>query len=203
MGFFGAGVFGTGNLQIGNVRDGNFWAGTWGAGRRAAGERGRGVGEIDGFGEHSFPAFIGIGKRIFFFNVGDRLQHELADVGEGGGVASGNAILGEGGEEFAEDKIDVRGSEKVSGEGGGELRAKLLGFGELLLVASVEKAERRMAESAEHAAAAAVGERELAERGIGAIGSTRDRFGAFSGHGSLISMRNLDREIWTCKDTRA
>jgi hypothetical protein len=70
--------------------------------------------------------------------------------------------LGEGGEHFAQDVVDVGGGREASGEGCGYFCAKLMGFQELLVGASVEETERRVRFVAEHAAAATVGEEELA-----------------------------------------
>jgi hypothetical protein len=94
------------------------------------------------------------------------VEQEVADVSEDGGVAGRDAVLGEGGEEFAENEVDVRGGQEVAGERSRELGAESLGFEELLFLAGVEKAEGGVVLIAQHAALAAVGERELAEMGI-------------------------------------
>ena len=114
------------------------------------------------------------------------MEQELADVGEEGGVASRKAVLCDGGEELAEDEVDIGGGEEVAGEGGRDFRANLMRFEELPLGAGVEGAEPRMV-VAEHAAAAAVGEVELAERGFdfGNEGAGVAGSKAFSGHRSL------------------
>jgi len=143
-------------------------------GRRRSGRRRR---EREGFGEHFFPAGEGIGEFELLFDAGERVKEELAEVGEDGGVAARNAILSDGGEKFAEDEVDVSGSKEIAGESTGDFRAELMGFAELLFGAGVEGAERRMI-AAKHAAAASVGELELAQGRVGAGG-------AFCGHGSL------------------
>ena len=86
--------------------------------------------------------------------------------GEVGGIAGRDTVLGDGFVEFAEGEVDVRGGHEPAGEGGSELGAEAVGFRDLALGASVEKAERRVIVLAEHATGAAIGERELAERGI-------------------------------------
>ena len=115
------------------------------------------------------------------------MEHELADVGERGGVASGNAVLGDGGEEFAKDEVDVRGGKEIATDGGSDFCANLMRFTELMVGAGVEGAEIGVIVAAKHAAAPAVGEGELAER---RFGFERKRvliigIGAFCGHGSL------------------
>jgi len=95
------------------------------------------------------------------------MEHELADIGEDGGVAGWDAVLGRGGEEFAENEVDVRSGHELAGEGGGEFGAEALGFQELHLIAGVEETEGRVGVATEHAAAATVGSLELAAVGIG------------------------------------
>ena len=90
----------------------------------------------------------------------------MANVSEDGGVAGRDTILREGGEEFAEDEVDVRGGQEVAGERSRELGAEAMGFEELLFLASVEEAESGMVLLTQHAALAAIGEMELAEMGI-------------------------------------
>jgi hypothetical protein len=70
-----------------------------------------------------------------------REEHDLAQIGEGGGGALGDAVLGQGGEDFAHDVVDVGGGQEIAGEGGGHFRAQAVGFEELVLGVGVEKAE--------------------------------------------------------------
>ena len=117
----------------------------------------------------------------------DSMEHELPNVSESGGLAKGDAILGERGEELSENEIDVCCGEEIAAERRSDFGAKLMRFQELLLGTGVEKAERRVAVGAEHAAAAAIGEGKLAEGGVvaGSMGIAVVGFGAFCGHGSL------------------
>ena len=101
---------------------------------------------------------------------------------EAGGIAQRDAFLGERGKRLAENVVDVGGGEEITGEGSSELRAELLGFLELLLLAGVEQAQRRVRFVAEHAAAASVGECELTEIGVPIIG-------AFCGHKSSQELK--------------
>jgi hypothetical protein len=89
-------------------------------------------------------------------------EQDLAQVGEHGGFARWDAVLGGGGEEFAEDVVDVGGGEEIAVERGGNFAAEELGFAELEFLAGVEGAEDGMSRAAQHAATAAVGELELA-----------------------------------------
>jgi hypothetical protein len=145
---------------------------------------GPGIGDVGGVLDHVFPSFIGVGEGGLLLGHGERVEHEGAKVAEGGGVALGNTILGQGGEDFAEDVVDVGGGEEIAGEGGGHFGAKSMGFQELLLGVAVEETEGRVGVVAKHAAAAAVGEGELAESG--GVGT---RFG----HGKYLSLWSLGR----------
>ena len=135
-----------------------------------------GGGEVDGVGDHVLPGFVGVFEFGFLFDGGDGLEEELADIGECGGIACGDAILGQGGEDFAKDMIDVGGVEEIAGERGSQFSTDALGFEELLLFAGVEGAKAGMREMAKHAATAAVGIGEVAE--IVVIG-----LGTLDGHG--------------------
>jgi len=127
---------------------------------------GRWIGKRLGIQVHFFPNFRIILKTDFVLKFVEGEEQELADEGEVAGVAGRDAVLGDGLKEFAEDEVDVRGGHETAGESGGELGAEAVRFDDFALGASVEDAERRMIVLAEHATDAAVGERELAERGI-------------------------------------
>jgi len=127
---------------------------------------GRWIGKRLGIQVHFFPHFRIILKTDFVLKFVEGEEQELANEGEVAGVAGRDAVLGDGLKEFAEDEVDVRGGHETAGESGGELGAEAVRFDDLALGASVEDAERRMMVLAEHATDAAVGERELAERGI-------------------------------------
>jgi hypothetical protein len=114
----------------------------------------------EGLAEHVFPGAEVMSGGEFLLDLGEGAEEELADVGECGGVAGRNAIVGEEGEEFSQDVVEVIGGLEVAGEGG-ELGADAVQFEELLFLASVDKAERGMGIETEHAALAAVGESVL------------------------------------------
>jgi len=101
------------------------------------------------------------------FDGGKRKEHELAKVGQGVGGAGGHPVLRDGSENFAEDIIDVGGSEKVAGEGGGEFAAKLSRFEELLLLLRVKDAKGGVAGRAGQTTAAAIGSFKSAAIGVG------------------------------------
>jgi hypothetical protein len=129
-----------------------------GLGIRSNGQGGGpGIGEANGALVHVVPAFVLVLEVVFLLEGGEGGKHEVADVGESGGVATGNAILGQCGEEFAEDEVDVGGGHEVAGEGAGNLGAEAMRFEKLLLVAGVEETERGVRGGAKHAAAASVG----------------------------------------------
>jgi len=101
-----------------------------------------------------------LGVDDFVLDFRDGLEKELAEVSEDGGVASGETVLGDSGEELAEDVVDVDGGEVFAGGRRGDLPAQLIGFDELALGAGMENAESGMILVPEHAALAAVGKRE-------------------------------------------
>lgn len=109
---------------------------------------------------------------------GDGVEKKLANKGESGGVAGRKAVLGDGGEEFSEDMIDVGGGEEFARRGFGEQRAERFGLEELAFGAGVEDTESGVIVAAQHAAFASIGKLKLAEMRM--IGG-----GAFFGHGSL------------------
>lgn len=117
-------------------------------------------------------------KFVFVLDITEGVEQEVTDVSEDGGVAGRNAVLGEGGEELAEDEVDVGGGQEVAGERSRKLGTESLGYEELLFLAGVEETEGGMVLLTQHATLAAVGERELTEMGV--RGSR-----AFSGHESL------------------
>ena len=134
-------------------------------------EAGPGVlGKADGVVVHVQPIFVGVLEGGFFLDGGNGLQHELAEISHGGGVALGDPALGEGGEDLAEDVVDVGGVVEAAGKSGGDFGAKPRRFQELLLFTGVEDAEGGMVFFAEHTAGAAVG--ELAETlvAVGVVG---------------------------------
>jgi hypothetical protein len=128
----------------------------------------------------------------FAFDQRKAVEEELSDIGEGGGMARGNAVVGERDKEFAEDVVEVVGGAEFAGEGD-ELGAHAVGFEELLLPAGVEEAERGVPVPAEHAAGATVGGGELAARGNGARRGFLSAVSGFRFHGSLKEKRfNLE-----------
>ena len=92
----------------------------------------------------------------FVLYAGDGLEEELGEVAEGVGGLVGDALFGQGGEDFAEDVVYVRDGIELAGKRS-ELGGQFLGLKLLLLFARVMDAERGMAFFAEHAAGAAVG----------------------------------------------
>lgn len=136
-----------------------------------SGAFGRGIGEGGrsregcGVGEDFVPVVEFIGERELPLHVGEAREHDLAEVGENGGFAGGNAVLRAGGEEFVEDVIDVGGGEEIAVEGGGNFGAEALGLEELEFLLGMEGAEGRMERAPQHAAGTAIGELKLATWG--------------------------------------
>jgi hypothetical protein len=149
-------------------------------GRIQIGE-GRGIGEWGGVVEDLLPVVEFVGEREFFFYVGEAREHNLAEIGEDGGFARRDAVLGNGGEEFAEDVVDVGGGEEIAVERSGNFVAETLGLEELELLPGVEGTEDGMSRGAQHAAEAAVGEVKLA------LGGDAD-IRILVRHGSLLEM---------------
>jgi len=100
------------------------------------------------------------------------VEEELGDVGEGGGLAAGDAVLGEEVKELSEDVGEVAGGGEFAGKGGefggygGGVEEVLGGVEEVLLLAGVEGAEGGMGFVAQHGALAAVGGGEEAATGL-------------------------------------
>jgi len=117
----------------------------------------------EGFGvvEEVVPLVEAVGEGEFGLNAGYGLEEELADIGESGGVAGRDAVLGDGGVEASEDVVDVGGGHEVAGKGLREFGAEAAGLLKLEFGVSVGQAEVRVSGVTEHAAAATVGEREL------------------------------------------
>jgi hypothetical protein len=107
------------------------------------GEGGRG-GERGGIVEDFIPVIEFVGEGELLFDVGEGREHDFAQAGEGEGFADGDAVLGDGDEEFAEDVVDVGGGEEAAVEGGGDFVAEALGLDALKFLAGVESAESGM-----------------------------------------------------------
>lgn len=92
-----------------------------------------------------------------------RLEEKMADVGEGGGAAGGDAVGGKGLEEFAEDVIDVDLGDEIAGWAG-EFAAEIVFAVEGAAVdGGVVEAKSVVLGMRGHAAAFAVGEGKGAE----------------------------------------
>jgi hypothetical protein len=157
--------------------------------REFCGAFGRGVaigewwraGEWGGVGQRFSPLVKFVLEAKLLLHEGDRGEHDLAEIGEVGGFAKGDTVLGDGGKEFAEDVVDVGGGEEIAVEGCGDFAAQALGLEELKLLPGMEGTEGRMGRAAQHAAAAAVGKMELAARGDTSAG-------ILIRHGSLLKV---------------
>ena len=51
---------------------------------------------MGGVVDHVFPGFVGIDEGGFFFGHGERVEHDLAEISEGGGGALGGCGFGPG-----------------------------------------------------------------------------------------------------------
>src|SRR6266481_5388427 len=92
------------------------------------------------------------------------VEEKLSEIGEVFGAAGGNAAVGYEIEEFAEDVVAVGGGAELAGDGF-EFLADFFLREELLLFAGVDEAEGSVGLVTEHAALAAVGEREVTQLG--------------------------------------
>jgi len=110
----------------------------------------------------------------------ERLQEQLAEIGESGGAAGGNAAVGRKDEGVGQGEIEAGAGAKV-GDGAENLAGEGLGDGALEgaeLHLGVMGAELRVAVAAEHAAAAFVGGAVVA---AGKFGCGRFWFGSGAG----------------------
>jgi hypothetical protein len=126
---------------------------------------------VDAAIEELAPGLEAVGDLGFRGDRGHGVEHDLAKIGEGGGLFLGDAVLGEGGEDFAEDVDDVGAGDEVSGEGFGDFGAQPAGFENLEFGLGMEGTEIRVLGMAKHEAAAAVGEWELTKFVVGLIGT--------------------------------
>jgi hypothetical protein len=134
----------------------------------------------------SFPLIVASAVFNFYFHGRERLEEELRDVRERGRVAGRDTIVGEKREELAEDVVDVARGFEIARERD-QFLAHTIDGEELLLLPCVRNAQGAMCFRAGHAAAASVGEGELALLGRGRQrfgGTGRDRFCEFF-HGCL------------------
>jgi len=110
------------------------------------------------------------------------VEEKLGDIGEGGGLAAGDAVLGEEVEEFSEDVGEVAGGGELAGKGG-EFGGDGGGVEEVLLLSCVEGAEGGMGLVAEHRALAAVGGGEKTAVGLAGGGAILGEVVCFHGDG--------------------
>ncbi len=115
---------------------------------------------VDGV-ERIVPGFVAEALGKLFADGRESLQEELGEIAEGDGVRAGNAVLRELGEEIAEDEVDVGGGIERAGNRS-EFVGKIRGLVGPGLRPGMRNAERGMSFAARRAAAASVGEGELA-----------------------------------------
>lgn len=108
------------------------------------------------------------------------MEKKLGEVGEHLDVADGDAIGGDQLEELTRHAFDVADGGELAG-GWGDLRGDLLQFDTLEFFARVKEAEGGVAFVTEHAAAASVGEGELAEERLVRCDSGAGGLGGFHG----------------------
>jgi hypothetical protein len=111
------------------------------------------------------PATIVLRANRFLPDTALAIEKKLGQIGQEPGVANGDAVGGDKLEKLADNVLDVGDGIEIARERG-ELIGEVVQFEELLLLAGVEEAERRMRSVTEHATLAAVGERKLAESGF-------------------------------------
>ncbi len=108
------------------------WRGVWGGNR------------LDGEGEGAANDLIPNGKAAgagdFVFDAVEAVEEQLAEIGEDGGLAAGNAVGGEEGKKPAEGVVDVGVGHEFAGDGR-ELGGDALGVEDEALAASVVEAE--------------------------------------------------------------
>lgn len=101
------------------------------------------------------------------FYVGKRHEQELAEIRARVGGAHWDAVLRSGSKDFAESVVNVGGGQEGPSNRGGEFVPDFPGFQELLFLAGVENAERRVGGRAREAATATVGGFKPAAVGFG------------------------------------
>src|SRR5258707_15006244 len=149
------------------------------------------MGSADGFA----PVIRAEGVDVFALGEVQGLDERLAEIGEGGGGFGFHLTLGDGGKEASEGGAEIAGGHIAAGKVIGDILAGLLASEGLRFLASVERAEVRMAVAARSAALAAIGKGERTQRRTVLLTCDRravffmcDRRavdGAIGGHGSL------------------
>ncbi len=89
-------------------------------------------------------------------DAGKGAEEEMSNIGEGGGVARRDAVIGDEGQELAEGVVQAAGGLVFTGERT-EFGANAVEINELLLLAGMEEAEGGMGFPAGHAAVATIG----------------------------------------------
>jgi len=160
------------------------WRVTNGEIEEGAGIGGSGFGGDGGQGaaEGVFPGGEAAGLLDFELDGMAVVEEELGDIGEGGGLAAGEAVLGEEVKEFTEDVGEVAGGGEFAGKGG-EFGGDGGGVEELALLAGVEGAEGGVGFVAQHGALAAVGSGEEAAAGLAGGGVFLGKAVCFHGDG--------------------
>jgi hypothetical protein len=162
-------------VRSGAWRNGRSGARAWG-GSGFGGDGGKRAAE--GF----LPGGEAVGLLDFELDAMAVVEKELGDIGEGSGLAAGDAVLGKEVEELSEDVGEVAGGGEFAGKGG-EFGGAGGGVEELALLAGVEGAEGGMGFVAKHGALAAVGGGEKTAVGVGGGGALLGEVVCFHGDG--------------------
>lgn len=129
-----------------------------------------GQGAAEGF----LPGGEAVGLLDFELDGMAVVEEELGDIGEGGGLAAGDAVLGKEVEELSEDVGEIAGGGEFAGKGG-EFGGDGGGVEELALLAGVEGTEGGVGFVVKHGALAAVGGGEEAAGAAGRGGGGGQR----------------------------
>ena len=128
-------------------------------------------------------AGIAGGEEEFALGVGDGLQENLSEIGEGVGGFGGDAAFGNGGEEACDGEVEGRGGDDFANEGQGDVAGGVIVFAEVAELALVMMAIFGVGERTRKAAATTISEGKSTQR--------RAVFGIGGRHGGLQRI-----ELW-------
>jgi len=100
-----------------------------------------GAGSVEVVGDGLSPSWGAEGFFEFAFGAGEGLDEVLGEIGDGGGVARGDAIVSDGGDGVGDGGAEIAVGDVAGGEGKGDIAGRFIGGAVLGFSAGVEGAE--------------------------------------------------------------
>jgi hypothetical protein len=131
----------------------------------AAWRSGIGVGEVVDLADDVVPAGgVAGGEEEFALGVGDGLQEDFGEIGEGVGGFGGDAAFGNGGEEACDGEVEGRGGDDFADERQGDAVGSVIVLAEMTELALVVVAVFGVGERTRKAAATSIRKGKSAQR---------------------------------------